>query len=185
MKKSLLILGAGEFGAVTKEIAEMIGGYEEIAFLDDNAVHAVGKLDDFALFSGKFTDAVVAIDDAFLRMRYISQLKQAGFTIPTLIHPRAYVSPSARIGEGTIIEPLAIVHTASVIGVSCILSVGATVNHHATVCDYAHISCNSTVMCNTMVKAGTSTVSGQLYSAEVKLENTRAWMPNYSFDDGV
>lgn len=32
----LLILGAGQYGAVAKEIAESIGIYDAISFLDDN-----------------------------------------------------------------------------------------------------------------------------------------------------
>lgn len=182
---NLLILGSGEFGEVTKEIATAIGTYEKISFLDDNAPFAIGKLDDAEKFIDSYSDAIVAIDDAFIRMRYTDKIKKAGFHVPVLIHPTAYVSPSAKIGDGTIIEPMAIIHTASAIGTACIISVGATVNHHATVGDCAHISCNSTVTCNTMVKAGTSTVSGQLFTSEAKLENTRAWMPNFSFDDGM
>ena len=184
MSKNLLILGAGEFGEVTKEIAEALG-YEKVSFLDDSAVNAIGSLEDAPKFKGKYNEAIVAIDDAFIRMRLTEDLKKVGFTIPILIHPTAYVSPTARIGAGTIVEPMAIIHTASVVGTACIVSIGATINHHATVCDYSHISCNSTVTCNTMVKAATSTVSGTLYVTETRLESTRAWMPGYSFEDGV
>ncbi len=184
MAKNLLILGAGEFGEVTKEIAEALG-YEKISYLDDNATTAIGDLNDAPKFKNEYPDAIVAIDDAFIRMRLTEELKKAGFNIPVLIHPTAYVSPSARLGAGTIVEPKAIIHTASVVGIACVISVGATINHHATVCDYSHISCNSTVTCNTLVKAGTSTVSGTLYITETRLEKTRAWMPGYTFDDGI
>ena len=35
MNKNLLILGAGQYGQVAKEIAEDIGYFEKISFLDD------------------------------------------------------------------------------------------------------------------------------------------------------
>ena len=35
MKHKLLIIGAGQYGMVAKEIAESVGGFEIIAFLDD------------------------------------------------------------------------------------------------------------------------------------------------------
>jgi hypothetical protein len=36
IKHNLLILGAGQYGMVAKEIAEATGDYTAIAFLDDN-----------------------------------------------------------------------------------------------------------------------------------------------------
>ena len=37
MNKNLLILGAGIYGLVAKEIAESMGCFGKIAFVDDNA----------------------------------------------------------------------------------------------------------------------------------------------------
>ena len=51
--KSLLILGAGQFGQVTYEIAESLG-YQKIGFLDDNAAKAIGKLDDCEKFKAQY-----------------------------------------------------------------------------------------------------------------------------------
>ena len=41
--KNLLILGAGQYGQVAKEIAEETGYFDKIAFLDDNSEQAIGK----------------------------------------------------------------------------------------------------------------------------------------------
>lgn len=181
--KSLLILGAGQFGQVTKEIAEVVG-YEKIDFLDDTSKIAVGKLSEYKDFLG-YGDAIVAIDDIILRMRYLEKLKLAGFNIPVLIHPSAYVSPSATIGEGSIIEPEANIHTGCVIGRGCIISLAANINHHTRIGDFCHIACNSTIMQNTDMSACANTISGQLYfkepgkRAELRLEN------DFSFDSGM
>ena len=43
--KTLLIIGAGGHGKVVAEIA-MAVGYQKIAFLDDNAPEAIGKIRD-------------------------------------------------------------------------------------------------------------------------------------------
>lgn len=185
MEKNLLILGAGEFGEVVKEIAEDMGGYSQIEFLDDLAICALGKLDEYAQYTGEFSDAIVAIDDPFIRMKYTEKIHECGYHVPILIHPTAFVSRTAKVGMGTVIEPMAVVNTSSKVGVACILAPGATVNHHATVCDAVHLGTNSTVLSNTMVPAGTKAIGGQVYSAETNLRNTNAWMPNYSFDDGV
>lgn len=43
-----------------------------------------------------------------------------GYSVPILVHPTAYVSKSARIGSGTIIEPKAIVNANAAIGNGCL-----------------------------------------------------------------
>ncbi|MBQ0083927.1 MAG: hypothetical protein KBS52_04100 [Clostridiales bacterium] len=182
--KSILILGAGQFAQVTNEIA-VANGYEKIGFLDDHSVNAVGKLDEYANFVSDYEYAIVAIDDPLVRIKYTAKLKSAGFKVPALIHPTAYISPSAQIGDGCVVEPKAIIHTAATVEDCSIISVGAVINHHSRVCEACHISCNSTVMQNSMVKSATTTLCGQLYFVEPSLKNTDAWMANYSFDDGI
>ena len=182
--KSLLILGAGQFGQVTYEIAESLG-YKKIGFLDDYAVKAIGKLDDFEKYQDLYPEAIVAIDDSFIRLKYTQKLKNAGYAIPVLIHPTAYIAPSAQVDEGCIVEPKAIIHTAAKVGSCCIVSAGATINHHSVVGEACHISCNSTILQNTTVKSRTTTQSGQMYLVEPSLKNTDAWMANYNFDAGI
>ena len=48
---NLLILGAGQFGLMVKEIAESMGCFDKIDFLDDNNEIAVGKLCDYEEFA--------------------------------------------------------------------------------------------------------------------------------------
>lgn len=182
--KSLLILGAGQFAQVTHEIA-VASEYEKIGFLDDNSLNAIGKLDDYEKFVNQYEEAIVAIDDPFIRVKYTSKLSDAGYKIATLIHPTVYIAPSAIIRRGCIIEPMAVIHTAATVEECTIISVGAVINHHSHVGEACHISCNSTIMQNTSVKSATTTLCGQLYFVEPSLKNTDAWMANYSFDDGV
>ncbi len=42
----LLILGAGQYGFVAREVAEAMGCFTSIDFLDDHSDIAIGKLDD-------------------------------------------------------------------------------------------------------------------------------------------
>ena len=43
MTRTLLILGAGQYGSVAYEIANAMNCFEKIAFLDDNNEKALGK----------------------------------------------------------------------------------------------------------------------------------------------
>ena len=67
INKNLLILCAGQYGQVAKEVAESMGCFEKIAFLDDNNENAIGKLADYEKFVTDYSSAFVAIGNADLR----------------------------------------------------------------------------------------------------------------------
>ena len=147
----LLILGAGQYGQLTKEIAEAMGCFSEIAFLDDSCSEAIGKLNDYRKFKNDFDSAIVAIGNPETRQVYFDLLKPV-FKLATLIHPKAFVSPSAKIGEGSVIEPMVTLQTASKIGKSCFISSGAVIRHNAVVGDFCHCDCNSVALTDSVVE---------------------------------
>lgn len=142
---NLLILGAGQYGMVAREIAESMDCFDSISFLDDSNPIAIGKLHEYENFSDKYQCAVVAIGNAQLRLNLIQNLLHAGYTVPVLIHKQAYVSKSAKIGAGTFIEPMAVIHTDVVVGNGCIIFAGAIVNHNAHIEDGCHLDCGTIV----------------------------------------
>lgn len=144
--KTLLIIGAGGHGKVVAEIA-MAVGYQKIAFLDDNAPEAIGKIRDIEKWMD-YTEGFCGIGNNYVRKEINTKLMEAGYRIPVLIHPTAYISESAIIGAGTVVEPKAIINTNSVIGCGSIVSVGAIVDHNVNIGEYAHINTGS------IVKAG-------------------------------
>ncbi len=185
MSKNLLILGAGQFGQVTREIAETVGHYQAIDYLDDYEPIAIGKLSEYEKFTKQYSDAIVAIDNIDIRTEYFARLKEAGYHIPKLIHPLAYVSPSAKIGEGTIVEPMALVHTCVVVGKGCIIAECSVIGHHTQIDDFCYIASHATVMQNTYMKPCTSTITGQLFFAEPVKRSMYPVKYDFSFEDGM
>jgi len=159
--KSLLIIGAGQYGCLVKELAEDCG-YEKVAFLDDNSSVAVGKVSDAVKFREEYTEFIVAIGNAVVREKVTYEL-EALFRLVSLVHPTAYVSRSAVLGAGCIIEPGAVVQTDAEIGKSCIINAGAVVNHNSIVEAYSQVDCNATVTAGTVVPRGTKVVSGSVW----------------------
>lgn len=147
---------------VAKEIADSMKIFDCISFLDDNNPIAVGKLSDFDKYSSEYGSAVVAIGNAEMRLKLIGQLIDAGYDVLVLIHPQAYVSPSAVIGKGSIIEPMAVIHTDVTVGIGCIISAGTIVNHNSKIGDGCHLNCGSIVKARAVVEKMTTSDCGQI-----------------------
>ena len=161
-KKKLLILGAGQYGQVLKEIALATNQYSHIAFLDDTpSENVVGRLKDYKSFTDNYSDAIVAIGNPEIRMRWLDELS-GHYQIPVIIHPTAYVSPSAKIGRGSIVEPLAIIHTSVVIEEGCIISAGAVVNHNSILSMGVHCDCGCVIPARSEIESMRKVVQGEI-----------------------
>lgn len=154
MKENLLILGAGQYGQFVREIAEATNRFDKIAFLDDTNPCAIGTLSEYENCKRDCSYAFVAIGDSELRMSLLSRLKEAGYSLATLIHPTAVVSPSAVIGCGSVIEPMAVVQSNATIGEGTMVASGAVVKHNATVGNGCYVDCNSTVLAGAIIADG-------------------------------
>lgn len=192
MNRNLLIIGAGIYGLVAKEIAESMGCFEKIAFLDDGADEApdgtpvIGTTNDLASLSKEYANAVVAIGDPGVRQRLLDRIKRETLMrIATLVSPRAYVSPSAQIGKGCILEPMAVVHTGCILGKGCLVCAGAVVNHASLCGDCVQVDCNATVAGNTVVQSGVKVPSGTVYQNKKSCGPASVVGLEYRFEDDM
>ncbi len=161
---NLLILGAGQYGMVAKEIAESMGCFGKIDFLDDINEIAIGKLDSYEAYTDLYPYAVVAIGNADIRLNYILKLERAGYRIATLLSPKAHVSPSARVMSGSIVEPMAVINSSADIGTGVILCAGVIVNHNAVIEDGCLLQCGSIVAARSLLKAKQALGYGEIFN---------------------
>lgn len=159
--KSLLIIGAGGHGQVVAEVAEACG-YTQIAFLDDNSAQAIGAVGDMKKFLGEYQDALVGIGNNKLRGELIAKLLELGYNVPVLIHPTAYVSPSASLARGTVVEPKAIVNAHTVVNEGAIISVGAIVDHDVEIGRCCHINAGAIVNAGAQIDDYVKIESGEV-----------------------
>lgn len=155
---NVLILGRGGFG---RQLADWLlaSGVraEQLLFLDDNAPGCAGPLADYlspVLLEG-CRAAYVALGDNRLRVAYLQKLAKAGYPLPVFAAkteggPTAAVSPSAQLGFGTVVLPLAYVGAGVKAGAGCIINAGAIVDHDVTLGRGVHIAPGA------IVKAGAS-----------------------------
>jgi len=143
----LLVVGAGGHGKVVAETAQAMGTWKDIAFIDDRypelqrslSIPVVSGIDNIPEFRAAFPDIIVAVGDARTRLNLLQRFADAGFRLPSLIHPSAWVSPSARLGEGSVVFAQAAVNADAHIGMGVIINTGATVDHDCMIGDGVHV----------------------------------------------
>jgi sugar O-acyltransferase (sialic acid O-acetyltransferase NeuD family) len=151
-KPRLLIVGAGGHGRSVAEAVLLSGEYKLVGFLDDGAFAqgaevwgfpVIGPATGFAAYAVLASHAVVAIGNNALRQKLCGQLQADGFMLPHVVHPKAMVSPRAKLAEGVVVMAGAIVGTEALLGQGAIVNCGAVVDHHAQVYDFGHLSVNA------------------------------------------
>lgn len=152
MGKKILLLGAGGHAAVVSEVIYTLKDcmnnpiYEKIDYLDDKSEKAIGKIQELDDIGRNYDEVFCCIGNNKLRGELVEKAMKMGFTIPVLVHPTAYISPSAVIKLGTVVETKAIVNANSVVNEGCIISVGAIVDHDVKVGRFCHV--NAGAICN-------------------------------------
>ena len=169
-KGNLLIVGAGSYALLVAEIAKDMACFEKIAFVDDttqitkNGTRVVGTTRDIVRLAEEYSHIVVGIGNPKVRLAFLEKIqKETTYQIPSLISPRAYVSPSAKVMNGCVIEPMAVVHMACVLEEGCIISAGAVVNHESVCHKGVHVDCNATVASYAQVPPETKICSGEVF----------------------
>jgi sugar O-acyltransferase (sialic acid O-acetyltransferase NeuD family) len=89
---------------------------------------------------GLAVNAVGGIGSIAPRLKVFEKLRQAGFGFPTVVHPRAYVEPTATLGEGGQLFFNAYVGSEVSVGFGCIINTGAIISHDCILEDFVNIS---------------------------------------------
>ena len=149
---SLLILGSGGHAKVVAETALASGIATHLTYLDDRFV---GSAQFTSVLGGsligplalslqaetrdEFSAAAVAIGNAAIRLKWLKMLAAASYELPVVIHPTAWVSPSAQLGVGSVVFAQAAIQSQVMIGSGAILNTGCSVDHDAQLGDGVHI----------------------------------------------
>ena len=141
----LLIFGARSFAEEVADLATEVPGLRVVGFVEN---HERGRqeilnglpvhwIDDVAGLA-KTHKAVCGLGTT-LRRDLILLGKQMGFEFIPIVHPRAWVSATSVIGEGSIVSAGSVVAARSVIGSHVIVNRCASIGHHVNIEDYTNI----------------------------------------------
>ncbi len=172
-KPGLLLLGAGGHARACIDVIEQHGGFRIVGLIGSAGEvgtrilsHAViGTDEDLTTLAGTHRHALVVVGQIAspaLRMRLQQQAIAAGLTLPTIVSPRAYVSPHARLGAGSIVMHGAILNAGAQVGDNCIINSRALVEHDAQLGDHCHLSTGAIVNGNARIGAGSFIGSGSV-----------------------
>jgi len=172
----IAIIGAGSYGRVIAELAE-ICGFTVISYLDDSETKVDQALGGIPInvpitasleqFPANMSVAV-AIGNNQARLRYLRQAQNLGFQTPSLISPQAVISPSAKVEDACILHVGCHVWTDAVIGYGSILSPHATVAHHTTLGRACFVSTGANVGASVSVGDGVTVGISASISTGVK-----------------
>ncbi len=133
-KIKILIFGAGGHGKVVQDI--LLGsGKKVIGFLDDDRkkigrkVNGLPVLGGWKYLRGKKICLALGIGNNKIREKVFYKAKKQGIKIISLIHPKAIVSRSVKIGEGVVIMPGAVVNAGTVIEDGVVINTASSVDH--------------------------------------------------------
>ena len=136
----LVIIGDGGQARVTAEAAKLVGINVHLSLGPDEEKHFFDNIDQIGQY-----DYIIAIGDNEARVQIIEKLTLHNLNYVNIVHPSAYISPSAKIGVGNFVGPAAIIHTQAVIGHHCIINTGSIIEHDCSIGNTVHIAPASTV----------------------------------------
>ena len=144
MSKKLVILGAGGYANTVKDVSEQLG-YDVIAMLDD-------RFADRTLDS--FTKYIPAFGNNEFRLSWCDKITRADGRLATVVHPTAYVSPTASIEKGVVVLPKAVINTDVTVKRGCIINLGAIVDHGCHICLGAIVKGENRIAALSKIEAG-------------------------------
>jgi UDP-perosamine 4-acetyltransferase len=180
---AVVVYGAGGQARILIELMDRAGICPVAGLVDDNAalygtkidgIQVLGPLEKLASLARvhRIHRAAIAVGDNVVRRRWAAHARALGLRLPVLIHPNAYVSPTAQLGEGTVVLAGAVVSAHAKVGECAIINTRASVDHDCELGDYVHIGPGATLAGSvtvgdcTLIGVGASVIPGLIIGAE-------------------
>ena len=189
-KPYILIYGAGGHAKAIMDMVKQIGEYTIAGIVDDDPLLTGKKVLGIPVLGTRAVlpalikqgvtlaaNGVGGILDIGIRVKIFELLKDAGFTFPALIHPRATVEPSAKVGDGVQVFANAYVGSEAVLHPKCIVNTNVVVSHDCVIGAYTHIAPGALlaghvhVGARTLVGMGVTTTIGIKIGSGVRIGN--------------
>lgn len=175
--RKIAILGAGGHALAVWD-ACVSAGFEPVGFVDptSTALHAHGLalLTDLADVDLHDVEIALGIGHNFRREQAANELRFSypEARLPVVLHQTAWVSPSADLGEGTVVLAQAHVGPMAKTGVGALLNTCASLDHESQLGDFsslgpgAHTGGNVVIGARTMIGLNAGVLQGVSVGAD-------------------
>lgn len=145
----ILIYGSRTFGRVIRVLVQECG-HEFAGFIDDmnTGPDVVGPFDAAMVAHPPSTCEVVnaiGYRDLAARETVTARIRDAGYQMPHLVHPHAYVGHDSTVGEGTYVMAGALVDCYVTLGAQAVVWPGAAISHDCVIGRNTFLSPNCTI----------------------------------------
>lgn len=162
MTERLLIVGAGGHGRSVLEAIRLAARHDVVGFIDDSAqaassvwgVPLAGTSADLPRLLEMADNIFIAVGNNAARQHLTEIAMRLGYKLPKVVHPAAFVSPSATLEDGCAIMARATVNTEAHLCRGSIVNCGAVVDHHARVGEFGHLGVNACMAGGTQLGKG-------------------------------
>lgn len=151
--KRVFVYGASGHGKVVADILLAREEDQFAGFIDDNEQMRGSKILGFPIWgNGQWLqqeaaktpiEVALGIGDNIVRQRIADKCQAWGAALATLVHPRASVSPSVRLGPGAVVMAQAAINPDVRIGRGAIVNTAASIDHDVKIGDFAHVAPNA------------------------------------------
>jgi len=170
---NIVLIGGGGHCKSVIDVIEQEGQFKIVGIVDKPELlgsnilgySVIGNDSDLDGLAKKYQYALITvgqIKSPSLRIKLFDLATKAGFTLPSIISPNAYVSKHSSIGNGVVVMHDAIVNASVSIGDNCIINSQALVEHDCAISKHCHISTNATINGGVAVKLGCFIGSGAI-----------------------
>jgi len=174
----IAIYGAGQAGVTIKECIELQGKFNAVCFMDDDNAKVGEEFSGLPVYSGNdiaalrrnhVNNIICGVVDHSVRIMLVQKLQKEDFLFPNIVHPSAFVSPTAALGFGNFVKARSIIETKTVIGNCCIIDNGVTIAHDNRIADGCHLAPGVSMGSNITIGEGTIVGTGASISTRISI----------------
>ena len=148
----IIVYGGGGHGKSVIDLIRALGKYTVVGVIDDGLKKGDEVMGVPVLGGGEHlprlakdgvrlaVNAVGGIGDITTRIQVFQRLLDAGFGFPTIIHPTAFVEPTAKLEQGVQVFPHAYIGSETEVGFGAIINTAAVVSHDCRLEAYVNVA---------------------------------------------
>jgi sugar O-acyltransferase (sialic acid O-acetyltransferase NeuD family) len=180
--KDIILIGGGGHCKAVIDVIEQEGRFNIIGIIDKPELLGknvleypiIGNDSELNVLVKRCKNALITIGQIrspLPRINLFDTVLKLGFTLPSIVSPRAYISQHAYIGIGSIIMHDAVVNAGAIIGDNCIINTKSIVEHGSNIGNHCHISTNAVINGDVVVGSGSFIGSGAISKESIKIDD--------------